>query len=134
MESKGIVRALFSFKGRLGRAYFWGWLLFYVAAHYCVSYFTTTAAMNQALTAGLDVDQAIKIADSTSLGASFILSLVLLWPSLAVSVKRWHDVDKCGWWVLVNIIPVAGWFISIVYNGFVSGTRSVNRYGDPAEG
>ncbi len=36
---------------------------------------------------------------------SFFLVIVvtLLWVSLAVSVKRWHDRDKSGWWVLLNL-------------------------------
>lgn len=58
-----------------------------------------------------------------------LLALVILWPALAVQVKRWHDQDFSGWWVLVNLVPVVGWAIALVLNGFAAGTRGENRYG-----
>jgi uncharacterized membrane protein YhaH (DUF805 family) len=54
---------------------------------------------------------------------------VLLWPTLAVQVKRWHDRDKSGWWVLVNFVPFIGSFWSLMENGFMEGTPSANRFG-----
>ena len=52
-----------------------------------------------------------------------------------VSVKRWHDRDRSGWWVLLNLLPVIGWLWALVDNGFVRGTRGPNRYGaDPLAG
>ncbi len=60
------------------------------------------------------------------------LIVILLWPSVAVSVKRWHDIDVSGWWVLVNFIPYVGWLIVLVFNGFSRGTIGKNRFGaDP---
>jgi uncharacterized membrane protein YhaH (DUF805 family) len=64
-----------------------------------------------------------------------ILGLVLIYPSLAVSVKRWHDRGKSGWWVLVALIPVIGWIWTLVECGFLEGTKGSNEYGpDPLEG
>jgi uncharacterized membrane protein YhaH (DUF805 family) len=37
-----------------------------------------------------------------------ILYAVALWSSLAVQIKRWHDRDKNGVWVLINLIPILG--------------------------
>lgn len=62
--------------------------------------------------------------------ADAVVNLLLLWPALAVSVKRWHDRDRSGWWVLVNLIPVIGTLWALVDNGFVRGTRGPNRFGD----
>jgi uncharacterized membrane protein YhaH (DUF805 family) len=31
-----------------------------------------------------------------------------LWPGIAVSIKRWHDRNKSGWWVWINLIPLVG--------------------------
>jgi uncharacterized membrane protein YhaH (DUF805 family) len=31
-------------------------------------------------------------------GVTLLVYLLLLWPSLAVVAKRWHDRDKSGWW------------------------------------
>jgi len=58
--------------------------------------------------------------------------LLLFWPSIAVQVKRWHDLDKSGWWVLANLVPIIGGLIFIGI-GFIRGTRGNNRFGsDPA--
>ena len=62
------------------------------------------------------------------------LGALLLWPAIAVQAKRWHDQDFSGWWVLVNLIPVAGSLVGLLCNGFVRGTSGENQYGpDPLE-
>ena len=61
--------------------------------------------------------------------AEHTVNVVLLWPTLAVSVKRWHDRDKSGWWVLVVLVPVVGWAVALVVNGLLPGTRGQNRFG-----
>ena len=40
--------------------------------------------------------------------------LVLFVPTLAVSVRRLHDIDKSGWWLLVNLLPFIGTVIYVV--------------------
>jgi uncharacterized membrane protein YhaH (DUF805 family) len=63
---------------------------------------------------------------------STIVSLVLIYPSIALSAKRWHDRGKSAWWILINIIPVIGWIWSLVETGFLRGTDGPNRFGpDP---
>ena len=37
-----------------------------------------------------------------------IASLALLVPSLAVGVRRLHDVGKSGWWLLAGLVPILG--------------------------
>jgi uncharacterized membrane protein YhaH (DUF805 family) len=58
-----------------------------------------------------------------------VLNLVLLWSALAVSVKRWHDRNKSGWWALVQFVPVIGWLWTLVENGLLRGTVGPNRFG-----
>lgn len=63
-----------------------------------------------------------------------IIWLALLWPSIAIRVKRWHDQDKSGWWVLIALVPLIGWIWEVVALGFLPGTVGPNRYGpDPFE-
>src|SRR5262245_66608815 len=50
---------------------------------------------------------------------SLIVNLAILWPSIAVSAKRWHDRDKSAWWILIGLIPVLGWIWAFVENGFL---------------
>lgn len=37
-------------------------------------------------------------------------SLITMIPCIALSVRRLHDTDHTGWWLLINIIPVLGFF------------------------
>ena len=57
------------------------------------------------------------------------LALVLLWPSLSLSIRRMHDMDRSGWWMLVFLLPIVGVFIMIIWN-CQPGTPGVNRYGE----
>jgi uncharacterized membrane protein YhaH (DUF805 family) len=64
-----------------------------------------------------------------------IVGLVLIYPSIALSAKRWHDRNKSAWWILIAIIPVIGWIWALVENGFLKGTAGANTYGpDPLQG
>lgn len=51
----------------------------------------------------------------TNGGLGGLYSLAVLIPSLAVSVRRLHDTDRSGWWILVNIIPLIGCIIYLVF-------------------
>jgi uncharacterized membrane protein YhaH (DUF805 family) len=46
---------------------------------------------------------------------SGLFSLAVLLPSLAVGVRRLHDIDKSGWFLLLGLIPIVGWIILIVW-------------------
>jgi uncharacterized membrane protein YhaH (DUF805 family) len=71
-------------------------------------------------------------ADEAVAGLGFIIMLVLLWPSLAVQIKRWHDRDKSGWWQLISLIPIVGPLWAFIELGFLKGTSGANRYDLPA--
>lgn len=45
---------------------------------------------------------------------SYIYTLAVLVPSLAVCVRRLHDVGKSGWMYLIGLIPIVGWIWLIV--------------------
>ncbi len=81
------------------------------------------------LGAGLLLHALLGIARLKAEPAEHLVNLLLLWPSLAVSIKRWHDRDQSGWWVLVVLLPFVGWVWSVVANGVLPGTPGVNRFG-----
>ena len=58
------------------------------------------------------------------------VNLLIAWPAIAISVKRWHDRDKSGWWVLIAFVPLIGQLWLLVVNGFLRGTRGPNRFGE----
>lgn len=56
----------------------------------------------------------------------------LVWIGLALSVKRWHDRDKSGWWILIGFVPLIGGLWALIETGFLEGTKGENQYGpDP---
>jgi uncharacterized membrane protein YhaH (DUF805 family) len=44
---------------------------------------------------------------------SGLFSLAVLVPFIAVTVRRLHDTNRSGWWVLVWFVPVVGWLILV---------------------
>ena len=58
-----------------------------------------------------------------------LLAPPLIWISVAVQVKRWHDRDKSGWWFLMNLVPIVGWLWVLTECGFLRGTPGPNRFG-----
>ena len=64
---------------------------------------------------------------------SGIASLALFLPNLAVGVRRLHDTDRSGWWVLISVIPIIGWIVLLVFL-VSSGTPGGNRFGPPPAG
>ncbi len=79
MENIDWQYLLFSFEGRINRARFW---IGIAAMWVILSIFAMLAA----------------VTDSPFLWTIFaLLTLLVIWPSLAVSIKRWHDRGKSGW-------------------------------------
>jgi uncharacterized membrane protein YhaH (DUF805 family) len=68
-------------------------------------------------------------------GAGGLLSglfyLATLLPGLAVSVRRLHDTDRSGWWLLLGFIPIVGGLV-LLYFMVQPGTLGPNRFGDGA--
>ena len=71
-------------------------------------------------------------ADQATGGLGYLIMVSLIWPSLAVQIKRWHDRDKSGWWQLISLIPIVGPLWAFIELGFLKGTSGANRYDLPA--
>ena len=56
-----------------------------------------------------------------------ILSIANTIPLWAAAVRRLHDTDKSGWFVLISFIPIIGLFI--IYLLIVDGSKGKNRFG-----
>ncbi len=62
-----------------------------------------------------------------------IAGLALLIPSVTVAVRRLHDSERSGWWLLLIFIPFFGWVALLIFM-VMDGTRGANRYGpDPRD-
>jgi len=98
---------LFSFDGRINRGKFW----------------LATAVM-------LPLSIAAVIIDRGETGtASIVATLVILYPSIAVGVKRCHDRDRSGWFVLLSLVPIVNLWYAIEV-GFLPGTEGPNSFGN----
>jgi uncharacterized membrane protein YhaH (DUF805 family) len=96
------------FTGRARRAEFW----WYFLANFIIS-----VVLN------------ILIAVSSIFGVlTLIYGLAVLIPGLAVAVRRLHDTDRSGWWLLIGLIPIVGIIVLIVFWA-TDGSPSPNQYG-----
>ena len=100
----------FSFRGRISRKEYW---LHYALPLCVIPIF------------GALIDGAAEANGILSL----IIALVLLVPSLAGAMKRIHDRDRSGWFLLVWLIPLIGPIWMVVELGFLRGTDGPNRFG-----
>jgi uncharacterized membrane protein YhaH (DUF805 family) len=56
-----------------------------------------------------------------------LYGLAVLVPSLAVSVRRLHDTGRSGWWILINVIPILGQLVYLVF--LLQDSQGANQYG-----
>lgn len=64
---------------------------------------------------------------------SWIYSIAVFIPSLAVCVRRIHDIGKSAWWILLFLIPVIGWIWLIIL--FVQDSQpGENQWGENPKG
>ncbi len=62
----------------------------------------------------------------------WIIAVGLIWPLLAIGIKRCHDRGRSAWWLLAALVPVVGWAWLIWDLGIAPGVPGPNRYGAPA--
>ena len=101
----------FNFSARAQRSAYWYWVLFSVL----VAVATTL------------IDRAVFSRSGVS-PLNSLANLAMLVPSIAVGVRRLHDTDRSGWWILLFLIPLVGAIILIVWF-CSSGTDGANRFG-----
>lgn len=75
---------------------------------------------------------------SGGIGMIFVLALVVFVvgsfiPSLAVTVRRLHDTDRSGWWILISLVPLVGPIVLLVFT-VMDGTPGANKFGSSPKG
>ena len=53
--------------------------------------------------------------------------------AIAVTVRRLHDTDRSGWWVLINFIPIVGGLVLLVFT-VLDSQPGANRFGPNPKG
>ena len=118
-----LSKILFSYEGRIPRSTFW----YYVAA--------ATAVW----LVGRFADSALGVSTGAGSGGygcfTVFIGLLQIVTGLAVGVKRCHDRDRSGWYLLWGLIPILGEIWLLIELGFRPGTEGQNLYGaDPLAG
>ena len=95
------------FDGRAGRQEFWMFVLFSVIVSIIVTIIGNVIHL-------------------PFLGGLYGLAVLL--PSLGVEIRRLHDIDKSGWWVLIGLVPLIGgiWLLVLLC---LAGKPGPNRFG-----
>lgn len=102
------------FGGRARRKEYWFFVLFNIIAVFILAFIDALLGT---------------FSQETGVGLlSGVYSLAVLIPSIAVAVRRLHDTDRVGWWVLIGLIPLIGAIVLIIF--FVlDSTPGDNRFG-----
>jgi uncharacterized membrane protein YhaH (DUF805 family) len=100
-----MLKFLFSHEGRINRKQYWivhlPILVFFVAGEFLLKKW-----------------EMIKV----------LFLIFFLWPLLVIQIKRWHDRNKSGTWVLLNFVPFIGPLWSAVELGFFPSKNENNRF------
>jgi len=113
------------FDGRATRSEYWYFILFYFI-------FSIIAATLDSL-----VINPMLGASSTEAGQGGILQMLfalgLLIPSIALGIRRFHDIGKSGWWMLIGFIPILG-LLALIYFYVQDSQSGSNLYGENPKG
>lgn len=104
------------FNGRARRKEYWYFVLFYFIFAYA---FVITALAIGTVVSGAGEGVRILVG---------LYGLAMFVPSLAVSVRRLHDIDRSGWWLLLQLIPLVGSIVLLVWAAQDSSSGE-NRFG-----
>ena len=103
----------FRFNGRSTRAEYWWWALFGAISSSALGIVETIVGIPGILR------------------ICFFLATII--PSLAVSARRLHDINRTGLWLFLWLVPVVGWIVLIVW-AIDRGDEGQNQHGpDPRQ-
>tara|TARA_B100000965_G_C18901038_1_gene460303 strand:- start:16 stop:414 length:399 start_codon:yes stop_codon:yes gene_type:complete len=115
----------FDFKSRSSRSEFWYFYLFTTILGFIGIQIDRLFSLE---ILGLQLTQNIN--EVAILGPSYIFLYFLFFiPSLSLYIRRLHDIDRSGWWLLIIIIPFVG-IITLIFFWCLKGNQYRNAYGD----
>lgn len=122
------LRRYAEFSGRSRRKEYWMFALL----NFLIAAFVGVVTLVMAVS--VSSESAMMVVVTPVLILWFLLSLALVIPGLAVTIRRLHDLDKSGWTILLALIPLIGPIILLIFY-CTEGTRGPNRFGpDPKAG
>jgi uncharacterized membrane protein YhaH (DUF805 family) len=117
---------LFGIRGRIGRLQWWGGQAI-ILALFAIPFFAFMSNLP-------DYEpETINAFVSQNVGSILLIMLAIyllgVWINVAVTVKRYHDRDKSGFWFFIVFVPLIGGIWQLVECGFLGGTAGGNSYG-----
>ncbi|MEH6588961.1 MAG: DUF805 domain-containing protein [Halioglobus sp.] len=117
---KCVLKKYATFTGRAERPEFWWFMLFLALLNLAL------AIIEGAILAPMLGFEAF--APEAGQPLRMLSSLVFLLPSLAVTVRRLHDINRSGWWYLIVLVPIIG--ICVLVYWFAQRSHAgENQYG-----
>lgn len=117
-----VLKNYAAFQGRAQRAEYWFFALFNIIA--CVLLMVLDLMLGTAPTA----------AEGGGIGIlTMIYALAITIPAFALSVRRLHDTNRSGWMLLINLIPLIGPIVILVFF-LQDSTPGANQYGPNPKG
>jgi len=115
----------FDFKSRSSRSEFWYFYLFTTIFGFIG--IQIDRLFNLEI---LELQLTQNINEVAILGPTYIFLYFLFFiPSLSLYIRRLHDINRSGWWLLIALIPFVG-IITLIFFWCLKGTQNRNLYGD----
>lgn len=125
------LRRYFEISGRSQRREFW---LFFIALWALSALVMTLFATPQRQASETVFGYEYFITWHASVTGQFLIGMIALFtliPSYTLSIRRLHDIDRSGWWLLISFVPFLGMLVLFIFF-CLDGTYGRNRYGaDP---
>jgi len=113
----------FTYQGRASRSAYWWFALFSLIVSFVVDF--VFGGVSGALAGNSSGATVVGLGIS---GLVALASLTMFVVELPLFIRRLHDIDRSGWWLLIGLIPVAGAITLFVFS-VLEGTRGPNRFG-----
>ena len=107
------------FDGRAGRPEYWFYALFNTLFFFILQFLSSMLGLQYAM------NELITVYPLAS-----IWQVVTFVPSLAVGVRRMHDINRSGFWLLFLLLPLIGWLLIMIF-ALLKGNDDDNDYGSP---
>ena len=100
-----------TFSGRACRSEYWYWTLFTVIGGICTG-----------------IADVWIVGDAELMPVNLIFNVIVFIPSIVVSIRRLHDINRTGWWLLLWLTIVGG--LVLILWAMKAGDTGANRFGE----
>ncbi len=123
----------FTFSGRASRSEYWWFVVVLIVGYFIFDLiFPSSDHFSWILYHGNNLllkELSDFIKEQYPTFGSLIFTILMFIPSLALEIRRLHDINRSGWWAIIFSVPVIGWIWSLLWM-IKKGTPGPNRFGE----